>query len=238
MSNPRIDSSDDLRLAGDRLPRDQPRGLSRTIKLVVNSIKMHFDLVMEALRERRLLPVRCRITRIGIDESHQHRRVDTTRKMWRGLGGGKVDPVRNIAMVEGKVIFAVIDNRAIDNVAKQRRRPTSSAMGDDQVGLQVGSSTNRLVGSLAEFEIFGIDLRPGCRVTLAIFFGKRIALHVEALKHLGRRRRARRDRLDQEVAIPAVSAVQFECDVAELGGKCVVEKEDSQRFNLPGPPVD
>ena len=92
-------------------------------------------------------------------------------------------------------------------------------------GLRSGLVRMRLEGRLAELEELAVDLRPGGRRSLPVLVRERVAPDVEPVEHLRRRRRAVRDRLDQEVALPPVATGQLEGHVAELGGERVVEEQ-------------
>ena len=140
-------------------------------------------------------------------------------------------------MAEAEIIFAIVDNRAkVDDIAEQGCRRPPAAVGDDQVGLQLGPAADRLVGGLAEFEEPPVDLRPGGRRALPVLGRERVAPDVERPEHLGRGGRAVRDRLDQEVALPpGPSLGPLEGDVAKLGRERVVEEQHAHEGQPPRP---
>ena len=141
-SNPRIDSRPRETNVTTRVPAgidrfaNPPRRGAGVIELGLDPVEMNLDLGVKAPRERLLLPVGRRVAGIAIDQGRQGRRVDAPRKERGGLGRRQVDPIRDVAMAVGEVIFAIDDDRAVDDLAQQQGRSASAAVSDDQVGAQ------------------------------------------------------------------------------------------------------
>ena len=126
MSNPRIDSSPReakvttfVPLGIDRAA-DLPRCWAWAVKLRVDAVEVHFNLGMKSWRKRLLLPLGRRVSGVAIDQRRQSRGVDRAREKRRGLGRRQVDPVRDVAVAPGEIVFAVDDDRAVEHFAEEQ----------------------------------------------------------------------------------------------------------------------
>ena len=133
-SRPASDEGHDPRALRDRRFADLPGRGAGVVKLGVDPVEVDLDLGLEPRGKRLLLPVRRRVAGVAIDQRGQGRGVDAPREERGGLGRRQVDPVRDVAMAGREVVFAIDDDRAVDQSRRNKRRRTAAAVGDDQVG--------------------------------------------------------------------------------------------------------
>ncbi len=202
------------------------------IELGLDPVEMDLDLGVKAARERLFLPVGRRVAGIAVDQRRQGRRVDAARKKRGWLGRRQVNAVRDVAMAVGEVIFAIDDDRAVDDLTQQQGRSAPAAVGDDQVGAQARLGTHRVVNGPALLEVVSVNLGPGNAVARAMLGRQGHLVQLERLEHLARRGRAARKTLHQEAAPPAVALGQLEAKPAELGGESVVDEQDVHGLSL------
>ena len=107
-------------------------------------------------------------------------------------------------MTGREIVFAVVDDRAVEQVFQEQRRCAAAAVGDNQVGFQVGSRAQGIEDALALLEIHPIDLGPGNAFLRPVLGRQRKLVQLELLEHLGRGRGTAREALDQEAALPAM----------------------------------
>ena len=118
------DERHDPRARPDRLAADLAGRRPRAVKLGVDPIKEDVDLGLKSRGERLLLPLGRRVAGIAVDQRHERGSVDTAWKERRRLGGRQVDAIGDVAMAVREVVFAIDDDRAIDDLAHEQRRRT------------------------------------------------------------------------------------------------------------------
>src|SRR5579884_907445 len=182
------------------------RQTPRLIQLGVDAVEMHFDLVLEVLREGRTLPVRRRITPRESGEVDQCCRIDAARIELCWLGWRQIDPVGNITASLSEIVLAVIDDGTGEQLRQKQGWP-QSVMPHDEIGLQVPSSAKGVEDGLAQLQMTAKRLRPRRQPLFAELFGQWQPLDLQALEHLHRRSRTTRQVLNQEAALPAVAFV-------------------------------
>ena len=95
-------------------------------------------------------------------------------------------------MAGPEIIFAIIDDRAIEHVAEEKGGSPAAAVGDDQVGAELRLGLDRVVDRSALLEVLTVDLGPGDSVAGFMLGRHRHLMQLEGPEHLGRRSRAAR----------------------------------------------
>ena len=93
-------------------------------------------------------------------------------------------------MTGREVVLTVVDDGAVEQVFQEKRRRAAAAVGDNQVGLQVGSCAQGIEDTLALLEIHPKDLGPGNPFLRPVLGRQGKLVQVELLEHLGRGRGA------------------------------------------------
>src|SRR5262249_52978196 len=122
-------------------------------------------------------------------------------------------------------IFTIVDEWANEGIVEEECGRSAAAMGDDEIGAELGLLQYSLVDRPALFEVVRVDLRPGDALAGAMLGRDRHLVQVES-QHLRCRRGATREALYQEAALPTMAPDQLEAEPAELGGERVVDEKD------------
>src|SRR5581483_5751455 len=152
------------------------------------AVKMHFDFVLEMLREGLALPVSRGVAPGEGGEVNQRRRIDAARIELGWFRRGKIDPVGDVPPALGEIVLAVIDDGAREQL-RQKQSRTQPVMPHDEIGTQIRPGANGLEYSLAQLQMTPKSLRPGRQALFAELLRQRQTLDLQSLEHFHRRSR-------------------------------------------------